>query len=132
MNLKSVAGGVPGGCVPQPDAWRACGKFWTGQLREDSLEEVRVEVLTDLQTLSEVRQALDEALKSLLPGLLHTRWEDETLHLSGPGAEGTVTLESGQLVGRARLSPPASLMRSTIEQKITSLLQTVATAGDDG
>ena len=44
------------------------------------------------------------------------------LHLSGPGAKGTVVLEDGRLVGRAHLGPPASMMRPIIEQKIRSVM----------
>jgi hypothetical protein len=95
------------------------------------VSEVRIEVPTDRTSLAETREALDRALARLLPGLLETRWEDETLHLSGPGAAGTVTLENGCLVGRARLDPPASLMRSMIEEKMTGLLRSVAVADRD-
>lgn len=95
------------------------------------MQEVRVEVPTGRRSLSETRAALDRALAVLLPGgLLDSRWEGETLHLTGPGAAGTVVLEDGRLVARARLEPPASLMRSMIEQKMKELLRTVAQDGD--
>jgi hypothetical protein len=45
------------------------------------------------------------------------------MHLSGPGAKGTVTLEEGRLVGRAHLGPPASMMRPVIEKKITTVMK---------
>ena len=94
------------------------------------MSELNVEVPTSRRRLSEVRPALDRALAGLLPaGMLTSRWEDETLHLSGPGAAATVTLEAGRLVGRARLEPPASLARGMIEEKLTALLRSVASDG---
>lgn len=97
------------------------------------MEEVRVAIPTNRTEMSEIRPDLDEALANLLaPGWLESRWEGDILHLEGPGAEATVHLESGQLIGQARLGPPASLMRSVIEEKVTRLLRRVATADPRG
>ena len=63
--------------------------------------------------------------------MFQSRWEDETLHLTGPGATATVTVEEGNIVGRARLQPPASMMRGLIEEKMTGLLRSVAEDGED-
>ncbi len=52
--------------------------------------------------------------------------EGDVLHLSGPGAEGTISFEPGKLVGRARLAPPASMMRPVIEQKVGGAMRTAA------
>jgi hypothetical protein len=75
----------------------------------------------------ELRQVLDSALKEEFPGgMLKWRWEGDAMQLWGPGAKGTILLEDGQLVGRAVLGPPASLMRPVIEQKMTRVLKKVA------
>jgi hypothetical protein len=50
------------------------------------------------------------------------RWEDERLVLEGPGANASVTLEDGLLVGSATLGPPASFMGAVIEEKIKAAL----------
>lgn len=77
--------------------------------------------------MDEIRPALDAALAREFPGGLLTRkWAGEVLELSGPGAQGAITFEDGKLVGRARLGPPASLMRSMIEQKIGSAMRIAA------
>ncbi|HKI86031.1 MAG TPA: hypothetical protein VKA53_04720, partial [Thermoanaerobaculia bacterium] len=68
--------------------------------------------------MDEIRPVLDAALNEAFPsGMMSRRWEGDRLELSGPGAKGTITLEGGQLVGRATLGPPAILLRSTIEEK---------------
>lgn len=88
------------------------------------MSELLIEVATTKSTMSEVRPALDAALQQEFPGgLLQRRWDGDVLHLSGPGAKGTVTFDAGKLVGRADLSPPASLMRPIIEQKIGGALR---------
>lgn len=91
------------------------------------MEEVRIAVPTNRREMAEMRPELDAALGDLVaPGWLTSRWEEDTLHLTGPGATATVCLEEGQLVGTAQLRPPASLMRSVIEEKVTRLLHRVA------
>ena len=91
------------------------------------MHELSIEVPTVLQRLVDARNDLDQALADTFPpGLLQSRWQDDTLHLSGPGAVATVTLEGGLLVGKARLEPPASMMRGMIEEKMGELLRAVA------
>jgi hypothetical protein len=73
--------------------------------------------------MDELRPALDGALAEEFPGgMLKRQWDGDVLRLSGPGAKGTIALGDGVLVGEAELSPPASLMRATIEQKIGTAL----------
>jgi hypothetical protein len=91
------------------------------------MAELIIEVPTGSTAMSEVKPRLDEALAAQFPGgMLQRRWEGDVLHVSGPGARGTITLEAGRLVGRAELSPPASLMKGIIEQKISSAMRTAA------
>ncbi|HYL04685.1 MAG TPA: polyhydroxyalkanoic acid system family protein [Thermoanaerobaculia bacterium] len=86
-----------------------------------------IEVVTAKSSLAELRPAIDAGLKEEFPGgMLKWRWEGEVLHLSGPGAKGTVVLEDGRLVGRAQLGPPASMMRPIIEKKIRDVMVKVA------
>jgi hypothetical protein len=82
------------------------------------MSEMLVEFST-ARSIEEVREALNSALQREFPGgMLQRRWEGDVLHLSGPGARGTIVLEGGRLIGRAELAPPASLMKSMIEQKV--------------
>jgi hypothetical protein len=91
------------------------------------MAELVIEVPTSLGTIEQLRPRLDAALAEQFPGgMLQRRWDGDVLHLSGPGATGTVTLQAGKLVGRADLAPPASLMRPLIEKKITTALQSAA------
>lgn len=91
------------------------------------MSELVIAVVTDKPSMDEIRPHLDRALHEHFPGgMLQRRWEGDVLHLSGPGAAGTVALEDGQLVGRARLAPPASLMRKLIEEKVSAALRRVA------
>jgi hypothetical protein len=91
------------------------------------MSDLTIEVETARQSMSEIRPAIDAGLQTEFPGgMLKWRWEGDVLHLSGPGAKGTLVLESGRLVGRAHLGPPASMMRPIIEQKIRSVMQKVA------
>ena len=92
-----------------------------------AVPELLIEVPTSKGSMAELRAALDAALAAQFPGgMLQRRWEGDVLHVWGPGAKGTITYESGRLVGRADLGPPASLMKGLIEQKITSALRQVA------
>ena len=91
------------------------------------MSELTVEVVTAKQSMAELREVIDAGLKAEFPGgMMKWHWEGDVLHLSGPGAKGTVVLEGGRLVGRANLAPPASLMRPVIEQKIRRMMQKVA------
>ncbi|HXO30536.1 MAG TPA: polyhydroxyalkanoic acid system family protein [Thermoanaerobaculia bacterium] len=87
------------------------------------MSDLTIEVVTTRSSMEEIRPAIDAGLKEAFPGgMLKWRWEGDVLHLSGPGAKGTVVLEGGRLVGRAHLGPPASMMRPIIEQKIRSVM----------
>jgi len=91
------------------------------------MSDLTIEVKTSKSSMREIRPALDSALKENFPGgMLKWRWEEDVMHLSGPGAQATIVLEDGRLVGRANLKPPASLMKPVIEQKIAKVLKTVA------
>ena len=90
------------------------------------MSALTIEVPT-AKSSEELRKVLDAALKEEFPGgMLKWRWEGDVMQLSGPGAKGTILLEDGQLVGRAELGPPASMMRPVIEQKMTRALRKAA------
>lgn len=87
-----------------------------------AVSDLRLERET-AKSLDELRPQLDAALAEQFPGgMLKRQWDGDVLRLSGPGANGTIVLEPGRLVGEAELAPPASLMRGTIEQKIAAAL----------
>jgi len=89
--------------------------------------DLLIEIETTRSTIEELRPNLDAALQKEFPGgMLQRRWNGDVLELSGPGAQGTIVLVSGRLVGRATLRPPASLMRALIEQKVGNVLRAVA------
>jgi hypothetical protein len=91
------------------------------------MSDLTIEVKTSKSSMGEIRPALDLALKENFPGgMLKWRWEEDVMHLSGPGAQATIVLQDGMLVGKANLKPPASLMKPVIEQKIAKVLKTVA------
>ncbi len=91
------------------------------------MPEMILKVTTTKSTMSEHREALDSGLREQFPGgLMRSQWEGDTLHLSGPGAQGTITLDGDQLIGQAELTPPASLMRGLVEQKIETVLKKAA------
>ena len=91
------------------------------------MSELTIEVETAKPSMEEIRPALDAGLKAEFPGgLLKWRWEEDVLHLSGPGAKATIVLQDGTLVGHAELGPPASLMRPVIEQKISKVMKKAA------
>ena len=80
-------------------------------------------------SIEELRPALDAGLKEAFPGgMLKWHWEGDVMHLSGPGATATLVLEDGQLIGRAHLKPPASLMTPVIEQKISAVMKKATAA----
>jgi hypothetical protein len=91
------------------------------------MSALTIEVPTAKSSMEELRPILDAALKEEFPGgLLKWSWAGEVMQLSGAGAKGTIVLEGGQLVGRAELGPPASMMRPVIEQKMSRVLQKAA------
>jgi hypothetical protein len=88
--------------------------------------DLTIEVPT-AKSWEELRENLDAALKEEFPGgMLKWRWEGDVMQLWGPGAKGTILLEDGQLVGRAELSPPASMMRPVIAKKMSKVLEKIA------
>lgn len=90
------------------------------------MADLVIEVPTSKGSMAELRSSLDAALAAQFPGgMLQRRWEGDVLHVWGPGAKGTVTYESGCLVGRAELGPPASLMKGLIEQKMSAAMRQV-------
>jgi Putative polyhydroxyalkanoic acid system protein (PHA_gran_rgn) len=89
--------------------------------------ELTIEVPTAKAGMTEIRPLLDAAFQKEFPGgMLQRKWNGDVLELSGPGARGTIAYETGRLVGRATLGPPASLMRPLIESKVTAALKAVA------
>jgi len=88
------------------------------------MSELVIEVPTDKRSMAELHEALDAAFKSQFPGgMLKAQWAEDVLELRGPGAKGSIVYEAGQLVGRAKLSPPASMMKPMIQQKVTAALE---------
>lgn len=93
------------------------------------MSDLTITVETSKSSMGELRPALDAGLKEAFPGgMLKWRWEGDVMHLSGPGATATIVLEDGNLVGRAHLKPPASLMRPVIEQKISAVMKKATAA----
>ena len=91
------------------------------------MSEIRLEFPTAKTSIEEVRPVLDQALHEEFPGgMMKSHWEGDVLHLTGPGARGTVELHDGKVVGQATLKPPASLMRPVIEKKMTQVLSRAA------
>ena len=91
------------------------------------MSDLMIEVETAKPSMEAIRPELDAGLKEAFPGgMLKWRWEGDVVHLSGPGAQATIVLEDGRLVGRAHLKPPASLMRPVIEQRISSVMKKAA------
>lgn len=91
------------------------------------MSDLRIEIDTQHQSMDEARAGLDAALKAEFPGgMLQRKWDGDVLRLSGPGADGAITHQNGQLVGVASLTPPASMMKPMIEKKITAAMQKAA------
>jgi len=91
------------------------------------MSELLIAEKTAKSGMDEIRPALDAALKKQFPGgMLVRKWQGDVLELSGPGASGSVVFEEGQIVGRATLKPPASMMRPVIEQKIGAAIKEAA------
>ncbi len=91
------------------------------------MSDLAYEVPTTKTSMEEIRPALDAALHRLFPaGMMHLRWEEDVLHLSGAGAHGTIVLAEGRLRGEAHLGMPASMMRGLIEEKIGRAMREAA------
>ena len=87
------------------------------------MADLLIEVETDRGSLGEIRGDVDVALARHFPvDLLESRWEGDVLHITGPGAEGTMVFDAGTLRVQATLKPPASLLRTVIEHKIRAAL----------
>lgn len=98
----------------------ACGTF-------RAMAEMNLETATLKETMDDLRSALEAALRQEFPGgMMRWSWEADVLKLSGPGAEGTVVLETGRLVAVATLRPPASMMQPLIRQKMARVLEKAA------
>lgn len=93
------------------------------------MADILIELEVGDGSMDAVRPRLDAALTKNFPGgMLQRRWDGDVLHLTGPGAQGTIVFEAGTLIGRASLKPPASLMKTMIEEKIASALRDVKNA----
>lgn len=93
------------------------------------MADLLIELEVDDDSMDAVRPRLDAALTKNFPGgMLQRRWDGDVLHLTGPGAKGTITYDGGKLIGRASLKPPASLMKTMIEEKISGAMRDVASA----
>jgi len=91
------------------------------------MSDLTIEVETAKPSMAEIRPVLDDLLKAEFPGgMLKWHWEGDVMHLSGPGAQATIILEGGRLVGRAHLKPPASIMKPVIEKKISAAMKKAA------
>ena len=88
------------------------------------MADLKITFDTQAESMDELRPLLDKALQEQFPGgMLQRKWNGDVLELSGPGAQGAIRLEGNQLVGEAKLSPPASLMQGIIEQKVSAALK---------
>jgi hypothetical protein len=88
------------------------------------MAEMKLTFETRYESMEELRPLLDQAFQEQFPGgMLQRKWNGAVLELSGPGAQGAIRLEAGVLVGEAQLSPPASLMKVIIEQKVSAALK---------
>ena len=88
------------------------------------MAELMIEVETGKASLDEIRGDVDATVARHFPvDLLEWRWEGDVLHITGPGARGTMVFDSGTLRVQATLKPPASLMRPVIEHMIRSALE---------
>lgn len=84
-----------------------------------AMARLRIEAETGRSSLEEMRGEIDAMIAKHFPaGLLEGRWDGDVLRLRGPGARGTMVFDTGRLRVEARLKPPASLLRTVIEQKI--------------
>jgi hypothetical protein len=93
------------------------------------MSTLEIAVPVNAMSMADLRPALDAALQRQFPGgMLQRSWEGDVLRLAGPGASGAIVLENGQLVGRAELKPPASMMRGVIQDKVGAALREAAAA----
>ena len=71
----------------------------------------------------EVRPRLESALASEFPVKLAERWDGDSLHLEGAGANASIRLVDGLLRAEGDLRPPASFFRSVIERELRNALE---------
>lgn len=91
------------------------------------MSDLEISFPTTESSIEDLRPALDAALQKQFPGgLLKRSWDGDVLRLTGPGAEGSIELTDGALVGRASLKPPASLMKAAITEKISAAMKSAA------
>jgi len=82
--------------------------------------------LPTTQTAATLRQAIERRLTERLGGAsLTTRWEQDVLHLSARGAQGTIELMPGKVRVRATLSPPLSFFKMKVERDLRAALEDV-------
>ncbi|MEM7350062.1 MAG: polyhydroxyalkanoic acid system family protein [Acidobacteriota bacterium] len=97
------------------------------------MTQLVIEVETGKTSLDEIRGEVDATVARHFPAeLLKWRWEEDVLHITGPGAQGTMVFDAGRLRVEATLKPPASLMRPVIEHKIRSAFADAFGAAGDG
>ena len=91
------------------------------------MADLEIIVETTKTSMADIRSELDAALAEEFPGgMLKRSWQDDVLQLSGPGAHGHISYHEGRLMGEAHLGPPASMMRGTIEKKISAAMRRAA------
>ncbi len=91
------------------------------------MSDLEILVPTRFASMDEARPHFDDAFRQQFPGgLMKWAWEGDKMVVSGPGASGAITVENGNLVGRAQLKPPASMMRAMIEQKVRAAMTALA------
>jgi len=87
------------------------------------MKKIDFELEVGTTQLDELRPVLDAAISDhFADGFLRHRWEGDVLHLSGPGAQGSLICEAGTLKLQAELRPPASWMHRVIRHKIGAAL----------
>ena len=91
------------------------------------MKRLDFELETGDADVGELRPILDRAIRDhFAEGFLHHEWRGDVLHLSGPGARGSIVHESGRLRLQARLGLPASLVHRTIRRKLEAAIADVA------
>jgi hypothetical protein len=83
--------------------------------------------LPTTQPVAALRQAVERRLTERLGSAnVTTRWEQDVLHLSGRGAQGTIELLPGVIRVKATLAPPLSFFKMKVERDIKAALEEVA------
>jgi len=88
------------------------------------MTELRIEGPIPQVTIGAKRPSLDAAPRAqVVGGSLQRRWWGQALALSGRRAQGSIVQELARRVGRARLGPPARVVRGSIEQHVGKALR---------